>query len=127
MKAIASRRPTVRNPCLSWSVILAAFSGKILDCTVPVPGGFRCLEERGVDAFAVDLLDLRPILRPRRPDVHEQQPDDNCSGPADVEHTPVAGSTSSTLVAAAMSPASQAVIERTCSYPVARRKVGARP
>lgn len=44
-----------------------------------------------------------------------------------VEHTPVAGSTRSTRLAAAMSPAIHAVIERTCSYPVARRKVGARP
>src|SRR5690606_34827642 len=52
---------------------------------------------------------------------------DGRSGPDDVEQTPVAGSARSTFVAAARSPASHAVIDRTCSYPVASRKVGARP
>ena len=41
--------------------------------------------------------------------------------------TPVSGNTSSTLAAAFLSPAMSATIERTCSYPVAMRKVGARP
>jgi hypothetical protein len=74
---------------------------------------------------AVDRLDARPVLRLQVSDLHEQQPDD--AGPADVEQTPVAGSTSSTWEAAAISPASHAVIDRTCSYPVANKKVGARP
>src|SRR5690606_738207 len=55
---------------------------------------------------------------------HEQQLP---PGVMSVLHTPVAGSTSSTRAAASTSPASQATIERTCSYPVASRKVGARP
>src|SRR5437764_9010319 len=41
--------------------------------------------------------------------------------------TPVSGSTNSTRSAASRSPAISAAIERTCSYPVIIRKVGARP
>lgn len=41
--------------------------------------------------------------------------------------TPVSGSSSSTRAAASASPESSATIERTCSCPVASRKVGARP
>lgn len=44
-----------------------------------------------------------------------------------VEQTPVSGRSSSTASAAARSPARAATMERTCSYPVAIRKVGARP
>jgi hypothetical protein len=42
-------------------------------------------------------------------------------------HTPVSGNSSSTRAAAAWSPARAAAMERTCSWPVASRKVGARP
>jgi hypothetical protein len=44
-----------------------------------------------------------------------------------VEHTPVSGRTSSTRRAASTSPARCAAMDRTCSCPVAIRKVGARP
>ncbi len=44
-----------------------------------------------------------------------------------IEQTPVSGSTSSTRRAATWSPAISATTERTCSYPVFIRKVGARP
>ena len=47
--------------------------------------------------------------------------------PRSVEHTPVSGSTSSTARAPAKSPVSAQTTERTCSYPVSSRKVGARP
>ena len=43
------------------------------------------------------------------------------------EQTPVSGSTSSTRRAASKSPASAATTDRTCSYPVSIRNVGARP
>src|SRR5258706_11599641 len=49
------------------------------------------------------------------------------SGAVDRLQTPVSGSTSSTRSAASRSPAISAAIERTCSYPVIIRKVGARP
>jgi hypothetical protein len=42
-------------------------------------------------------------------------------------HTPVSGKSSSTRSAACKSPASAATTERTCSKPVAIKKVGARP
>jgi hypothetical protein len=44
-----------------------------------------------------------------------QQPAASTAGPPAALHTPVSGSTSSTLRAASWSPASSAVIERTCS------------
>ena len=44
---------------------------------------------------------------------------------ASVEHTPVSGSTNSTLRAASQSPTSAATTERTCSYQVSVRNVGA--
>src|SRR5699024_4357102 len=47
--------------------------------------------------------------------------------PMSAEHTPVSGRTSSTLSAAAWSPARAATMERICSYPVNMRNVGARP
>lgn len=47
--------------------------------------------------------------------------------PRSVEQTPVSGSTSSTLLAPASSPISMQTTDRTCSYPVSSRKVGARP
>ena len=43
------------------------------------------------------------------------------------EHTPVGGKVSSTRRADSQSPARAATTERTCSYPVSMRKVGARP
>src|SRR5437764_3354853 len=49
------------------------------------------------------------------------------SGAGERLQTPVSGSTSSTRSAASRSPAMSAAIERTCSYPVSIRKVGARP
>src|SRR6478752_1744797 len=49
------------------------------------------------------------------------------SATAERLQTPVSGSTSSTRSAASRSPAMSAAIERTCSYPVSIRKVGARP
>src|SRR4051812_33095574 len=45
----------------------------------------------------------------------------------EVVQTPVSGSTSWTSRADSQSPAMAAAIERTCSYPVSIRKVGARP
>ncbi len=61
-----------------------------------------------------------PILRGHRSNY-------SASAAADRLQTPVSGSTSSTRSAASRSPASSAAIERTCSYPVIIRKVGARP
>jgi hypothetical protein len=72
-----------------------------------------------------------PVPRPRPIETvtgagpqHEPPPADS-SGLA--EHTPVSGSSRCTSAAASRSPSRYAVIERTCSYPVAIRNVGARP
>src|SRR6202795_2243532 len=51
----------------------------------------------------------------------------SASSVAERLQTPVSGSTSSTRSAASRSPAISAAIERTCSYPVIIKKVGARP
>jgi hypothetical protein len=57
---------------------------------------------------------LQPPDAAARSDAAESTPQELPAGRL-VEHTPVAGSTSSTLIAADRSPAIHAVIERTCS------------
>src|SRR5438552_4053733 len=52
---------------------------------------------------------------------------DSCPALGVAEHTPVAGSVSSTRRAPSISPVSAATTDRTCSYPVSMRNVGARP
>ena len=86
---------------------------------------FAELEAAGYEGWLVVEQDRIP--RPGEPQLQQPPSLAPVAAGVPVEHTPVAGSTSSTLRAAAASPASHADTERTCSYPVASRKVGARP
>lgn len=130
-----SRMPTTRNPTCLCRRRLAVFSGKMLDhprwasrAGVELLPGVGAGFKRGLtarDLGCEDLLDPPPIARDHRADgTHEQQEPPTLSL---VEQTPVAGSVRATCDAAVTSPSIQATTERTCSYPVVSRNVGARP
>src|SRR5690606_34332058 len=83
-------------------------------------GGF---ETRAVRAPQPKGFETRALRAPQPAKGAQQQP----APSAAVEHTPVAGRVSSTAFVARISPARYATIERTCSWPVASKNVGARP
>ena len=70
----------------------------------------------GVDALAVDRLHRRPVVRRASARIVVTSSSRRSAGPADVEHTPGRGQDEFDLGRRTrMSPASHAVIERTCS------------